>query len=145
MIRINENYLKLQASYLFSEIRRRTDEFQEKHPDKEIIKLGIGDVTRPLPQACIAAFHRAVDESGQVGLPARRGNDARGAADTYDDALCHTAVSYPGTGTLAAPGWKSHTAPVAQNIQRTPASTEKPAIISTVSPGIRTRSGFRLA
>jgi len=54
--------LKLQASYLFSEIRRRTDEFQEKHPDKEIIKLGIGDVTRPLPQACIEAFHRAVDE-----------------------------------------------------------------------------------
>ena len=62
MIRINENYLKLQASYLFSKIRRRTDEFQEKHPDKEIIKLGIGDVTRPLPQACIAAFHHAVDE-----------------------------------------------------------------------------------
>ena len=64
MIRINENYLKLQASYLFSEIRRRTDEFQEKHPDKEIIKLGIGDVTRPLPQACIEAFHGAVDEMG---------------------------------------------------------------------------------
>ena len=62
MIKINENYLKLQASYLFSEIRRRTDEFQEKHPDQEIIKLGIGDVTRPLPQACIEAFHRAVDE-----------------------------------------------------------------------------------
>jgi LL-diaminopimelate aminotransferase len=62
MIRINENYLKLQASYLFSEIRRRTDEFQATHPDKEIIKLGIGDVTRPLPPACIAAFHRAVDE-----------------------------------------------------------------------------------
>jgi LL-diaminopimelate aminotransferase len=62
MIRINENYLKLQASYLFSEIRRRTDEFQETHPDNEIIKLGIGDVTRPLPQACIEAFHRAVDE-----------------------------------------------------------------------------------
>ena len=66
MIRINENYLKLQASYLFSEIRRRTDEFQETHPDKEIIKLGIGDVTRPLPQACIAAFHRAVDEMADV-------------------------------------------------------------------------------
>jgi len=66
MIKINENYLKLQASYLFSEIRRRTDEFQEKHPDKEIIKLGIGDVTRPLPQACIAAFHRAVDEMADV-------------------------------------------------------------------------------
>ena len=62
MIRINENYLKLQASYLFSEIRKRTDEFQEANPDKDIIKLGIGDVTRPLPQACIEAFHRAVDE-----------------------------------------------------------------------------------
>ena len=62
MIRINENYLKLQASYLFSEIRRRTDEIQEANPDKDIIKLGIGDVTRPLPEACIEAFHRAVDE-----------------------------------------------------------------------------------
>jgi LL-diaminopimelate aminotransferase len=62
MIKINENYLKLQASYLFSEIRKRTDEFQKKHPEREIIKLGIGDVTRPLPQACIEAFHRAVDE-----------------------------------------------------------------------------------
>jgi LL-diaminopimelate aminotransferase len=64
MIRINENYLKLQASYLFSEIRRRTDEFQAQNPDKEIIKLGIGDVTRPLPQACIEAFHGAVAEMG---------------------------------------------------------------------------------
>ncbi|MGD8993337.1 MAG: LL-diaminopimelate aminotransferase [Desulfobacterales bacterium] len=64
MIRINENYLKLQASYLFSEIRRRTNEFQAQNPDKELIKLGIGDVTRPLPQACIEAFHRAVDEMG---------------------------------------------------------------------------------
>ena len=62
MIKINENYLKLQASYLFSEIRRRTDEFQAANPDKDIIKLGIGDVTRPLPKACIEAFHRAVDE-----------------------------------------------------------------------------------
>jgi len=66
MIKINENYLKLQASYLFSEIRRRTDEFQKKHPEREIIKLGIGDVTRPLPQACIEAFHCAVDEMADV-------------------------------------------------------------------------------
>ncbi len=62
MIRINENYLKLQASYLFAEIKNRTAAFQEAHPDRELIKLGIGDVTRPLPQACIQAFHRAVDE-----------------------------------------------------------------------------------
>ncbi|MBW2433983.1 MAG: LL-diaminopimelate aminotransferase [Deltaproteobacteria bacterium] len=66
MIRINENYLKLQASYLFSQIRRRTNEFQAQNPDKEIIKLGIGDVTRPLPQACIEAFHRAVAEMGEA-------------------------------------------------------------------------------
>ena len=64
MIKINENYLKLQASYLFSEIRRRTDEFQAQNPDAEIIKLGIGDVTRPLPQACIEAFQQGVAEMG---------------------------------------------------------------------------------
>ena len=62
MIKINENYLKLQASYLFAEIKNRTAAFQEAHPDREIIKLGIGDVTMPLPPACIQAFHRAVDE-----------------------------------------------------------------------------------
>jgi LL-diaminopimelate aminotransferase len=62
MIKINENYLKLQASYLFAEIKNRTAASQAAHPDRELIKLGIGDVTRPLPQACIQAFHRAVDE-----------------------------------------------------------------------------------
>jgi LL-diaminopimelate aminotransferase len=62
MIRIDENYLKLQASYLFAEIKNRTAAFQAAHPEKDVIKLGIGDVTRPLPQACIQAFHRAVDE-----------------------------------------------------------------------------------
>ena len=62
MIRVNEHYLKLQASYLFSDIARRVAAFQKAHPGKEIIKLGIGDVTRPLPPACVEAFHRAVDE-----------------------------------------------------------------------------------
>lgn len=62
MITINEHYLKLQASYLFAEIKTRTTAFQEAHPDREVIKLGIGDVTRPLPPACIEAFHRGVDE-----------------------------------------------------------------------------------
>mgnify|MGYP001827740533 FL=1 len=62
MITINENYLKLQASYLFAEIKNRTAAFQEAHPEREVIKLGIGDVTRPLPPACIQAFHRGVDE-----------------------------------------------------------------------------------
>ncbi|MCP4352653.1 MAG: LL-diaminopimelate aminotransferase [Desulfobacterales bacterium] len=62
MIRINENYLKLQASYLFADIAKRVSGFQEAHPEKEIIKLGIGDVTRALPKACTEAFHQAVDE-----------------------------------------------------------------------------------
>ncbi len=64
MININENFLKLQTSYLFSEIARRVADFQSEHPQRDIIKLGIGDVTRTLPEACIKAFHRAVDEMG---------------------------------------------------------------------------------
>ncbi|MBW2328520.1 MAG: LL-diaminopimelate aminotransferase, partial [Deltaproteobacteria bacterium] len=62
MLKINENYLKLQASYLFSDIAKRVAAFQEANPDMDVIKLGIGDVTRPLPGACIEAFHQAVDE-----------------------------------------------------------------------------------
>jgi len=62
MIQINEHYLKLKASYLFSEIARRVAAFQPDQPDKPMIKLGIGDVTRPLPPACVQAFHKAVEE-----------------------------------------------------------------------------------
>lgn len=62
MIKINEHYLKLQASYLFSNIAKKVGEFQKSNPDKEIIRLGIGDVTRALPEACTEAFHKAVDE-----------------------------------------------------------------------------------
>lgn len=64
MIRINENYLKLKETYLFSDIRKRVNEFTERNPGKknDIIRLGIGDVTRGLPKACIEAFHIAVDE-----------------------------------------------------------------------------------
>ena len=51
MIKINENYKKLQASYLFSDIAKRVARFQQENPDKRIIKLGIGDVTRALPEA----------------------------------------------------------------------------------------------
>jgi LL-diaminopimelate aminotransferase len=62
MIKANENYLKLQASYLFSDIAKRVSAFQEANPAKNVIKLGIGDVTRALPDACIQALHKAVDE-----------------------------------------------------------------------------------
>lgn len=65
MLKINEHYLKLQASYLFSDIAKRVAAFQEANPDKDIIRLGIGDVTKALPPACIAAFHRAVDEMAE--------------------------------------------------------------------------------
>jgi LL-diaminopimelate aminotransferase len=59
---INENYLKLQAGYLFPEIGRRVKEFTEANPDKKVIKMGIGDVTQPLSPAIIKAFHEGVDE-----------------------------------------------------------------------------------
>ncbi|MFO7751873.1 MAG: LL-diaminopimelate aminotransferase [Desulfobacteraceae bacterium] len=62
MIKANENYGKLKASYLFSDIRKKVDKYQQENPDKTIIRLGIGDVTRALPRACISAFHQGVDE-----------------------------------------------------------------------------------
>jgi LL-diaminopimelate aminotransferase len=62
MIRINENFLKLRSSYLFSEIAKRVTAYQAAHPEQEIIKLGIGDITRALPPACIRALHAAVEE-----------------------------------------------------------------------------------
>ena len=62
MATINDNYLKLPGSYLFAEIGRRVAAFKEANPDADIIRLGIGDVTQPLPAACITAMHKAVDE-----------------------------------------------------------------------------------
>lgn len=62
MARVNDNYLKLQASYLFSEIAKRVAAFEAAYPDRRIIKMGIGDVTEPLPPAVIEAFHAGVDE-----------------------------------------------------------------------------------
>jgi LL-diaminopimelate aminotransferase len=64
MIRINENYTKLKASYLFADIARRVNAYVAAHPDKPVIRLGIGDVTEPLPPACLAALHAATDEMG---------------------------------------------------------------------------------
>ena len=66
MTKINENYLKLPGSYLFSEIARRVAAYSAANPDKRLIKLGIGDVTRPLAPAVISAMHAAVDEMGTV-------------------------------------------------------------------------------
>ena len=64
MFRINENFQKLPGSYLFAEVARRVKAYQEKHSDCEIIRLGIGDVTKPLVPAVIEAMHAAVEEMG---------------------------------------------------------------------------------
>src|SRR2546421_9661072 len=66
MAYLNDNYLKLQAGYLFPEVARRVREFCEANPEaaKRVIRCGIGDVTEPLPPAVIAALHKAVDEMG---------------------------------------------------------------------------------
>ena len=64
MAYINENFLKLKDNYLFSTIAKKVDEFQNNNPDKKIIKLGIGDVTKPIVPAVIEAMHKAVDEMG---------------------------------------------------------------------------------
>lgn len=65
-IRINDNFLLLPESYLFSEVARRVKEFQEANPDVKIIRMGIGDVTRPLCKAAIEAMHRAVDDEADT-------------------------------------------------------------------------------
>ena len=65
MARINDNYLKLKAGYLFPEIGRRVKAFADANPQAKIIRLGIGDVTEPLPEAVREAMHAAVDEMGR--------------------------------------------------------------------------------
>ena len=66
MIKINENFKKIQDSYLFSTIAKKVAKYQEENPDKKVIKLGIGDVTRPLPKVCIDAMKKAAEEMGDA-------------------------------------------------------------------------------
>lgn len=66
MIKINENFLKLEQSYLFSTIAKKVAAFQKENPDKKVIKLGIGDVTRPLPSVVIEAMKKAAEEQGSA-------------------------------------------------------------------------------
>ncbi len=62
MIKINENFLELQDSYLFATIAKKVAEYTKENPSKKIIKLGIGDVTRPIPEVVVNAMHKATDE-----------------------------------------------------------------------------------
>ena len=66
MATINENFLKLSNNYLFSEIARKVKAFKENHPDRNVISLGIGDVTQPLPKASVDAMARAVKDMGNI-------------------------------------------------------------------------------
>lgn len=76
---VNENFLNLQENYLFSNISKKISEFQKKNPDKKIIKMGIGDVTKPIVPEVIKAIHKATDEMGDIlnfkGYPPEQGYD----------------------------------------------------------------------
>ncbi len=78
-MKINDNFLKLEGSYLFSTVARKQREYQQAHPDKEVIRLSIGDVTKPLAPAVIEAMHKAVDEMADEatfrGYPPEYGYD----------------------------------------------------------------------
>ena len=66
MTSVNSNFLKLQSNYLFAEIARKVASFKDANPEKRVISLGIGDVTRPLVPAVVAALHKAVDDMGEA-------------------------------------------------------------------------------
>ncbi len=66
MAKINSNYTKLQGSYLFAEVARRRNKFISENPNAQVISLGIGDVTRPLPETVIQALHASVDEMAEA-------------------------------------------------------------------------------
>lgn len=78
-MKVNENFLKLEGSYLFSTVAKKQREYQQAHPDKEVIRLSIGDVTMPLVPAVIDAMHKAVDEMANEdtfrGYPPEHGYD----------------------------------------------------------------------
>ncbi len=78
-MKINENFLKIESSYLFSTVAKKQREYQEAHPDKEVIRLSIGDVTKPLAPAVIKAMHKAVDDMSDEktfrGYPPEYGYD----------------------------------------------------------------------
>lgn len=66
VVKINENYLLLKSSYIFAEIARRVERYQNENPNADVIRMGIGDVTKPLPNAVLDEFKHAVDEMGQA-------------------------------------------------------------------------------
>ena len=64
--KVNANFAALQANYLFAEVNRRVKEYQKAHPEADVIRMGIGDVTRPLAKSVVAAMVKASEEQGQA-------------------------------------------------------------------------------
>lgn len=69
MLKVNENFVKLPASYLFVDINNKVNAFMKEHPEQEIIRLGIGDVTRPLPKAVVEAMCRCEGDGRSGDVP----------------------------------------------------------------------------
>ncbi len=95
---LNANYVKLPGSYLFSDIAKRVQQYVSTHPDNQVIRLGIGDVTRPLAAVVIEAMHKAVDEMGSIasfrGYGPEQGYDfLRQAISEYDYANRNVAIA----------------------------------------------------
>ena len=95
-MKINENFLKLKDSYLFATVGRKTTEYKKAHPDKEVIRLSIGDVTRPLVPTVISAMHKAVDEMSRAETFKGYGPDQHCYA--YDALLDTILASYAQKG-----------------------------------------------
>lgn len=66
MIKVNDNFLRIPPSYLFSEIARQVSDFQTAHPDARIIRMGIGDVTQPICAAAVEGLHRAAEDCSRA-------------------------------------------------------------------------------
>ena len=133
MALINENYLKLQAGYLFPEIGRRVREFAEANPDKIIIRMGIGDVTQPLVPAVIKAFHEGVEEMANAatfkGYGPEQGYDFLREAIALND-YQNRGVDISADDIFVSDGSKCDTG----NIQEIFGSTNKIAICDPVYP-----------
>jgi LL-diaminopimelate aminotransferase len=133
MALINENYLKLQAGYLFPEIGRRVREFAETNPDKKIIRMGIGDVTQPLVPSVIKAFHEGVEEMGHAstfkGYGPEQGYEFLREAIAQNDYQSR-GVDIPSDDIFVSDGSKCDTG----NIQEIFGATNKIAICDPVYP-----------
>ncbi len=133
MAKINENYLKLKAGYLFPEIGRRVREFALANPGKEIIRMGIGDVTQPLTPTVIKAFHEGVEEMASVatfkGYGPEQGYDFLREAIAKHDYQSR-GVQIPADDIFVSDGSKCDTG----NIQEIFGSDNKIAICDPVYP-----------